>query len=559
MSKRVRTTGGRRLVVAGAAFVVAAGLIAACSGSGSNSSSSPSTLACPSKHGTAVAGTAPAATGRPAAGWTLPGADLANTRDVASAITSANVSKLGVAWTVPLTISTTRTDGAYAATPVIVNGVVYVQDLESDVMAISLATGKVLWRHDYNSPNGGPDGVTVVGAVVYAATNSAAVALDAATGAQLWSRTLIGNDHEGIAMAPGYNHGTVYVSTVPANATVGQYLPGGEGILFALNAQTGAPEWSWNQVQNLWGNPGVNSGGGLWYTPSFDAQGNIYMGIANPAPLFGTKKYPLGSSRPGPDLYTDSVVKLSPAGKLLWYYQLTPHDLYDWDLQNPPVLSTANGRPVVIDGGKAGILIELDAQTGKLLWQRPVGGHDGHQNDGLLTEHATAASRGLLPAQYCLEPSIYGGILTQLASNGSTAFAAVNDLALPATPADYTGSEATVIGDIENATGEMVAVNQDTGTVDWDTLLPSSPYGAATVTNDVVFTTTVHGDLYALNATTGAILVKTPMSAGTNAPVAVDGDYVIAGAGAALPPNQRNMIIAYKLGATGKLPDTVSS
>src|SRR5580693_5441672 len=157
MSKRVRTTGGRRLVVAGAAFVVAAGLIAACSGSSSNSSSSPSTLACPSKHGTAVAGTAPAATGRPAAGWTLPGADLANTRDVASAITSANVSKLGVAWTVPLTISTTRTDGAYAATPVIVNGVVYVQDLESNVTAISQVTGKVLWRHDYNSPNGGPD------------------------------------------------------------------------------------------------------------------------------------------------------------------------------------------------------------------------------------------------------------------------------------------------------------------------------------------------------------------------------------------------------------------
>ena len=333
----------------------------------------------------------------------------------------------------PLTISTAHTDGAYATTPVIVNGVVYVQDLESDVMAISLATGKVLWTHDYNSPNGGPDGVSVAGGVVYAATAKSAVALDAATGAQLWSRTLIGNDHEGIAMAPGFNHGTVYVSTVPANVT-GQYLPGGEGILWALNARTGAPEWSWNQVQNLWGNPGVNSGGGLWYTPSFDAQGNIYMGVANPGPLFGTKSYPLGSSRPGPDLYTDSVVKLSPAGKLLWYYQLTPHDLYDWDLQDPPVLSTANGRPVVIDGGKAGILIELDAQTGKLLWQLPVGGHDGHENDGLLTEHATPTSRGLLPAKYCLEPSIYGGILTQLASNGSTTFAAVNDLALPADP-----------------------------------------------------------------------------------------------------------------------------
>ena len=558
MGKQAGTIGPRRLAVAGAALVVAAGLIAGCSGSSSSSSSSSSTLTCPSKHGTAVTGTAPAGTAQPAAGWTQPNADLASTRDVASAITSTNVSNLGVAWTVPLTISTTHTDGAYATTPVIVNGVVYVQDLESNVMAISLATGRVLWTHQYNTPNGGPDGVNVVGGVVYAATATSAVALDAATGAQLWSRTLTANDHEGIAMAPGYNHGTVYVSTVPANVTT-QYGPGGQGILWALNAKTGAPEWSWNQDQNLWGNPGVNSGAGLWYTPSFDAQGNIYLGIANPGPIFGTKSYPLGSSRPGPDLYTDSVVKLSPAGKLLWYYQLTPHDLYDWDLQDPPVLSTANGRPVVIDGGKAGILIELDAQTGKLLWQLPVGGHDGHENDGLLTEHATPTSRGLLPAQYCLEPSLYGGILTQLASNGSTTFAAVNDLALPATPVDYTGTATSVLEAIENATGEMVAVNQDTGTVEWDTLLPASLYGAATVTNDVVFTTTFKGDLYALDATTGAILFKTPMSAGSNAPVAVDGDYVIAGAGAALSSTQRDMIIAYKLGATGKLPDTVSS
>jgi alcohol dehydrogenase (cytochrome c) len=121
----------------------------------------------------------------------------------------------------------------------------------------------------------------------------------------VWGRTLIQNDHEGIAMAPGYNHGTVYVSTVPANVTA-VYGAGGQGILWALNARTGAPEWSWNQDQNLWGNPGVNSGAGLWYTPSFDAQGDIYLGIANPAPIFGTKSYPLGSSRPGPNLYTDS-------------------------------------------------------------------------------------------------------------------------------------------------------------------------------------------------------------------------------------------------------------
>ena len=217
MSNKASTVGTRRPAVAGAALVVAAALIA--SGCSSSSSSNSSTLACPSKHGAAVTGTAPAATGRPAAGWTQPDADLASTRYVTSAITSANVSTLGVAWTVPLTMNTTHTDGAYATTPVIVNGVVYVQDLDSDVFAISLATGKVLWTHDYNSPNGGPDGVNVVGGVVYAATANAAVALDAATGTQLWSRTLIANDHEGIAMAPGFDNGTVYVSTVPANVT----------------------------------------------------------------------------------------------------------------------------------------------------------------------------------------------------------------------------------------------------------------------------------------------------------------------------------------------------
>src|SRR5580704_10291783 len=143
MSNEAGTVGTRRPAVAGAALAVAAGLVA---GGCSSSSSSPGAMACLSKPGTGVTGTAQAATGRPASGWTQPGADLANTRDVASAITAADVSKLGVAWTVPLTISTARTAGAYATTPVIVNGEVYVQDMETNVMAISLATGKVLDR-----------------------------------------------------------------------------------------------------------------------------------------------------------------------------------------------------------------------------------------------------------------------------------------------------------------------------------------------------------------------------------------------------------------------------
>ena len=86
---------------------------------------------------------------------------------------------------------------------------------------------------------------------------------------------------------------------------------------------------------------------------------------------------------------------------------------------------------MVIAGGKAGILIELSAQTGKLLWKLPVGVHSGHDNDGLLTENATPTSTIGLPARFELEPSVFGGIESQLATNGSTTFAAVNDLAAP--------------------------------------------------------------------------------------------------------------------------------
>jgi alcohol dehydrogenase (cytochrome c) len=555
-----------RPAVAGVSLTVAAGL--AVGGCGSHSSSS--VASCFAKHAaTGQVGSPPGASGNPAvaAAWTLPGGNLQNTRDVASPITSSDVNKLGVAWCVPvestgLAKSAGLADG-YATTPVVAHGVVYTQDLESNVMAIRLATGKVLRRHNYSSPNGGPDGVNVVGGTVYAATNRAAVALSAATGRQLWRRTLIGNDREGIDMAPGYNDGTVYVSTVPVNPTVGEYLGGAKSTLWALNARTGAPEWSWDEVQNLWGKPALNSGGGLWDPPSFDSAGNIYIGIANPGPIGQgrwPRGYPWGTSRPGPDLYTDSVVKLSPQEKLLWYYQLTPHDLYDWDLQNSPVLTTAHGRPVVIDGGKAGILIELSAQTGKLLWKLPVGVHTGHENDGLLTEHATPTSPIPLPAKFTLEPGVFGGVESQLASNGSATFAAVNNLAVPLTTTHgLAESGKAFAASIPKATGEMVAVDQDTGKIEWDDKLPSSPYGAATITNNVVFTTTYNGYLYAFNAATGAIALKTPLSAGSNAPVTIDGDYVIVGAGSAVAKSQQPLIIAYKLGATGKLPDTVRS
>jgi outer membrane protein assembly factor BamB len=546
-------------MVAVVLLVVMGLLITACGGSSKKTSKTSKTTSSTTTTSTTAA-----------AGWTLPNGNITNSRDVPSQINSSNVSKLGVAWTVP--IKATGTFGGYAATPVVVNGVVYTQDLDSNVEAIQLSTGKVLWTHAYNSPNEGPNGVTVVGGTVYAATADSAVALQSSTGEQLWTRKLTRNNQEGIDMAPGYNNGTVYVSTVPGNAK-GFYQGNGEAVLWALDAKSGQPKWKWDEVQDLWskGNKkllNINSGGGQWEPPSFDSQGNVYLGVANPGPLGGAPGYPWSTSRPGPNLYTDSVVKLSPQGKLLWYYQLTPHDLYDWDINNTPILGNVNGQPAAIDGGKGGIMFAVNAQTGKLLWKRPVGVHNGHTNDGYITEYMTPkqAAHTKLGTVQNVEPGSLGGVESQPASNGSTVFAAVNNLALPeeaqgqkigGPPAAQAKFFAKLLATVSKGTGEMVALNQNTGQVAWDTKLPSSPYGAATVSNDVVFTTTYNGHLYAFNAGNGQTLLNKPLSAQTNAPVLVDGPYLITAAGYPQSKTQQPLIIAYKLGATGTLPDTV--
>jgi outer membrane protein assembly factor BamB len=507
------------------------------------------------------ANSTPAATTNPAHSpssvttWTLPGADPQNTRNVGGPINASNVSTLGVAWTLPITAH--GAFGAYATTPVAANGVLYTQDLDSNVQAINLTSGKVIWTHKYNSPNEGPNGLTFANGNLYGATNRAAFSLDAATGKQLWTKTLVRNASEGIDMAPGYNDGAVYVSTVPGNPNT-FYAGNGQAVLWALDASTGTTRWKFDEVPaNLWSSAhkNINSGGGMWNPPSFDTQGNLYIGVSNPAPFTGSAKFPWGSSRPGPDLYTDSIVKLnSKTGKLIWHYQLTPHDIYDWDLENSPILSTSNGRPVVIDAGKAGFMIAVDAQTGKLVWKRSVGVHNGHDNDNLIAEKGNFAK---LHIPETVEPGDLGGVESQLASNGKTVFAAVNNLPWTYKSQGLTGISPAV--PFSKGTGEVVAVDAATGKIRWDHKLPSSAYGAATIANNVVFTTTFDGTLYALSESTGDELWKTKLSAGTNAPVGVVGDTVLTAGSFPSGPGQKALIIAYRLGATGKLPAPTST
>ena len=241
-----------------------------------------------------------------------------------------------------------------------------------------------------------------------------------------------------------------------------------------------------------------------------------------PRPFPGTKAAPFGSSRPGPNLYTDSIVKLNKdTGKLEWHYQLTPHDINDWDLQNSPILTTANGKNVVIDAGKGGIVVAVDQATGKLLWKTPVGIHNGHDHDGLLT---LAQAKAKLKPPYKVFPGILGGVESQLASDGTNVYAAVNNLASTYTNLTNAGIK---LGDFTKGTGDIVALNQATGKIVWDHKLNQSPYGAASLTNDVLFTTTFDGKLWALSTKTGKALWSAQLPANTNTPVAIAGNTVI--------------------------------
>jgi alcohol dehydrogenase (cytochrome c) len=516
MRQRVARYG---LILASASL---AGLIASgCSGS-----------AQPTGTTSTLSGAAP-----PAGSWAYPNGDLANTRDaVGSQISSANVSQLKEAWTFKLT-GTAATGvehtGSFAATPVVVNGVVYMQDLYANVYAIALATGKLKWEYPVNvaeKSGPGPDGVAVANGVVYGTTSTAVFALNAATGKVIWNDGSLLNSGQGASgIQPAAAGGKGAFDIQPAVADGRVYLasaygsgPGG-GVLFALDAATGKELWTFNTVTGA--EPGVTAlglgSGGAWETPLVGTDGTVTFGIGNPYQSIGE-----AISNPSRQLYTDSEVNLSAStGKLNWYYQAVPNDFMDHDIQASPIAAAVNGTPVIIGGGKLGYVYEFNALTGAVLWKTPVGVHDGTDNDSqLLLEHKLTIK---LP--YTYEPGALGGILTNMAeADGSVYLATIN---LPFT--EKTMNTVNGAPTVE-PTGDIEALNLATGKVEWDTKVSQLPLGAATVSNDLVFTTLYDGELIALNRSTGAIVDQLKLPTSTNAPIAIAGNAILVPAGAPL-------------------------
>jgi alcohol dehydrogenase (cytochrome c) len=483
----------------------------------------------------AVASSAPTPNGA----WPYANGNLANSRDaVGSAITLANVSTLKEAWSFHLTGDATGDVGGYgtlAANPIVINGVVYMQDLHSNVYALSLATGKLEWSYLVNKKEKsgpGPNGVAVVNGTVYGETPTAAFALNAATGHRVWSNdTLLKKGQGTFGIQPQVANGRVYLAS-----QYGQ-VPGG-GLLIALNAKTGALLWSFKSVPKK--EAGVEQlglgAGGAWETPLVSADGSVSFGTGNPYQYVSS-----AIDKPGKLLYTDSVVNLNSAtGKLRWYYQGVSNDFKDYDMQASPISTDVNGTPVVIGAGKMGIVYEMNATSGALLWKTPVGEHNGHDDD---SSNLLEGKKLTLPLTFL--PGSLGGILTNMAVAGNTVYVATCNLPFRFASADSV--DGTPVG--KKVSGDIEALNLATGKVEWKREVNSLPLGATTVSNNVVFTTLISGELLALNRTTGSVVFTQKLPRVTNSPIAIAGDTLIVPVGGPVKGNGAapSQIIAYRL------------
>ncbi|MFZ0814123.1 MAG: PQQ-dependent dehydrogenase, methanol/ethanol family [Candidatus Sulfotelmatobacter sp.] len=313
----------------------------------------------------------------PGANWTSYNGDYTGRRYSAlHEITIANVAQLRAAW-----IFHPSNSERLEVTPVVVNGVMYITSA-NDAFALDARTGRTIWHHERPVSAGLLDdaaahknrGVGVWRNFVYMETDDAhLLCLDARTGHLLWDTTYADKKKQyGATSAPLIVKDEVIVGTSGGDSGV-------RGFVAAYDAITGNLKWRFWTIpgpgefgSSSWpGDAYLHGGGTTWMPGTYDAKlDTLYWTTSNPAPDF------VGDSRPGDDLYTACVLALNPTtGALKWYFQFTPHDLYDYDATETPVLLSAevNGRvrDLLVQANRNGFLYVLDRTDGKFLKATP--------------------------------------------------------------------------------------------------------------------------------------------------------------------------------------------
>jgi alcohol dehydrogenase (cytochrome c) len=291
-------------------------------------------------------------------------------------VTPANVSSLAAKW-----VFHTQNAGVLEVTPVVVAGVMFITG-SNDAYALDAKTGTLLWHHARGVSSGLIDdasghinrGVAVLGTRVYMETDNAhLLCLDARSGNLIWDVAYANNNKNyGATSAPLIVRDKVLVGTSGGDDGV-------RGFVAAFDAQTGKEAWRFWTIpapgekgSESWpaGEIYLHGGGTTWMPGTYDPKLNtLYWGTSNPSPDYD------GSVRPGDNLYTSSLVALDPdTGKMKWYFQFNPHDLYDYDSVQTPVLVDAKfknkPRKLIVTANRNGFLYILDRTTGQYLYSR---------------------------------------------------------------------------------------------------------------------------------------------------------------------------------------------
>jgi alcohol dehydrogenase (cytochrome c) len=487
--------------------------------------------------------------------WLLYGGNYGNHRhSPIQRLTPAAVPNLKVAWSFP-----TGTDSQFEVSPVVYDGIMYVTSSYNRLFALDAATGELHWRYDHQQPNDllyccGPvnRGVAIAGdAVLMATLDARLLAFDRHSGEILW-------DVEIIDYRDGYA-ATAAPLIVGDLAIVG--IAGGEygirGFFDAYDIATGRRVWRHYTVPAM-GEPGVETWAGdsyetggapTWNTGAYDPETNtLFWTTGNPGPDWN------GDEREGDNLYSDAVIAVDPAtGERKWYFQFTPHDVWDYDGNTQvflvDIVREGQAIPALVQANRNGYFYILDRTNGEFIAAAAYiqANWATIDADGRPVVNPEALPNENPSFRVC--PGHLGGM------NGAWTGAFNPGLGLAYIPAVESceayqkGLVAFVRGQIflgggyelvdveaERSFGQLAAIDVATGEVRWNYKDPFPMMGGALSTEGgVVFTGSQSGHALAFDAATGEEVWRYRLGAGVRSqPIAYEVDgrvFVAIGAG----------------------------
>ncbi|MGI9250601.1 MAG: PQQ-dependent dehydrogenase, methanol/ethanol family [Pseudohongiellaceae bacterium] len=435
-------------------------------------------------------------------------------------INRGNVDDLEVVWSYQIPVI----DRAETV-PVVVDGIMFITEAPSNLVAVDARTGVDYWRYNHELPDElriccgrNNRGVAILDETLFMSTLDAhLVAIDARTGNLLWNVEVANH-------ASGYSK-TAAPLIVKDKVITG--VAGGEfgirGFIDAYDPETGELIWRTYTIpapgepgNDTWADDSWRTGGSAtWLTGSYDPETNLlFWGTGNPGPDWN------GDVRLGDNLYSDSVMALNAdTGELVWHFQFTPHDVHDYDSIQIPILADINiagrERKAMMWANRNGFYYTLDRNTGEFLLGKPYATLTWAQ--GLDENGRPILAPGMAPS--------YEGVLVSPPIVGATnwyspAFSQQSGL-FYVTSFDgeqeffkrdedyeegesYTGGGGRYTQPMDAFHSAIRAIDPTSGDISWEfPIQPRSSAGITTTAGGLLFTGSADGFFFALDAVSG--------------------------------------------------------